>query len=171
MKQKEYYLEFRRRYEPKPVKLVVIAESPPVSGKYFYDPEGRLSEPLFAAMMKQLNYCPQTKDDGLTEFKRRRWVLVDATYKQVDKHSNSERNKAMEQDYKELCGDLDRLMTNRSTPVILVKTNVCRLLMDKLVHDGYKVLNRGSIPFPSHSHQPKFHRLFSELTAEANSAG
>jgi hypothetical protein len=29
-----------------------VLESPPKSGKYFYSPEGLVSEPLFSAMMK-----------------------------------------------------------------------------------------------------------------------
>ena len=40
------YLSFRRKYEPTIVKLVIVAESPPKSGLYFYNPEGRTSEPL-----------------------------------------------------------------------------------------------------------------------------
>jgi len=31
---------------------VIIAELPPISGKYFYNPKGEISEPLFAALMK-----------------------------------------------------------------------------------------------------------------------
>jgi len=32
------YLDLRHRYEPRSVKLVVIAESPPASGLYFLRP-------------------------------------------------------------------------------------------------------------------------------------
>jgi hypothetical protein len=34
------YLNFRRKFEPENVKLVIVAESPPASGKYFYNPVG-----------------------------------------------------------------------------------------------------------------------------------
>jgi hypothetical protein len=34
------YLSMRRRYEPDVVRLVIITESPPASGLYFYNPTG-----------------------------------------------------------------------------------------------------------------------------------
>jgi len=39
MKRNEYHT-LRRKFDPNPVELVIIAESPPASGKYFYNPEG-----------------------------------------------------------------------------------------------------------------------------------
>jgi hypothetical protein len=35
------YLAFRREFEPTTVILVIVVESPPISGKYFYNPAGR----------------------------------------------------------------------------------------------------------------------------------
>src|SRR5687768_1323489 len=52
---REYYLSRRREYEPDVVSLAVVAESPPASGRYFYDPDSATTEPLFAAFMKQLS--------------------------------------------------------------------------------------------------------------------
>ena len=82
---REYYLRFRREYEPENVRLVIVAESPPASGKYFYDPTGSTKEPLFAALMRQLGLSPINKEAGLRELQQRGWILVDATYQQVDK--------------------------------------------------------------------------------------
>jgi hypothetical protein len=62
---------------------VTIAESPPASGKYFYDPTGATSEWLFAALMKQIGFSPSNKEEGLREFQRRGWILIDATYEPV----------------------------------------------------------------------------------------
>jgi hypothetical protein len=50
-KTREQYLSLRRQYEPEAIKLVIIAESPPASGRYFYDPTGAKTEPLFAALI------------------------------------------------------------------------------------------------------------------------
>ena len=77
---REYYLRLRKEYEPKNIKLVIVAESPPASGKYFYDTTGSPREPLFAALMLQLGLSPITKDAGLRELQQRGWILVDATY-------------------------------------------------------------------------------------------
>jgi hypothetical protein len=65
------YLFLRRKFEPPSVKLVIVAESPPSSGKYFYNPEGTASEPLFAALMLQLRFAPTSKESGLREFQKR----------------------------------------------------------------------------------------------------
>jgi hypothetical protein len=80
---RSYYFSLRRAYEPEYVKLVIVAESPPASCKYFYDATGLVKEHLFAALMLQLGAT--TKEIGLREFHRKGWVLVDATYQPVDK--------------------------------------------------------------------------------------
>jgi hypothetical protein len=59
------YLRMRERYLPEHPKIIFVLESPPKSGKYFYNPEGLISEPLFSAMMKGvLEIKPTTKDEG-----------------------------------------------------------------------------------------------------------
>jgi hypothetical protein len=55
------YLAFRRQYEPENIRLVVIAESPPASGSIFCNLEGVPGEPLFAAMMGQLDHPPSER--------------------------------------------------------------------------------------------------------------
>jgi hypothetical protein len=52
---KTNYLAMRKQYQPAPVKLIIVAESPPASGKYFYDPSGSCTaELLFREMMRAL---------------------------------------------------------------------------------------------------------------------
>jgi hypothetical protein len=41
---RDHYLRLRRDYQPENIKLVIIAESPPASGKYFYDTTGSAKE-------------------------------------------------------------------------------------------------------------------------------
>jgi hypothetical protein len=79
MKQRSEYLDLRRRFEPANATMVVVAESPPVSGLYFYNPDAKVTEPLFAAIMKHLGVRPRTKIEGLVEFQKRGWALIDAT--------------------------------------------------------------------------------------------
>jgi hypothetical protein len=54
-KQPSEYLSLRHEFEPKDVKLAIVAESPPISGKYFYDPCSNVSEPVFSALISKLN--------------------------------------------------------------------------------------------------------------------
>lgn len=162
-RERSEYLRLRRQYEPKVVRLIVVAESPPVSGKYFYDPVGKTTEALFSAMMTQLRFTPCTKEEGLDEFKRQGWVLVDATYQAVNKLEGpkSGRDLVIERDYPRLKRDLKALTRGRSIPLVLIKANVCRILEPKLTSDGFEVLNRERVVyFPAAGRQLQFQRQF-----------
>ena len=168
MQGRNEYLEFRRKFEPENIRLVIVAESPPASGKYFYNPAGAVSEPLFAAFMLQLGFTPTTKEMGLREFQRRGWILVDATYEPVNAQSGVARDEIIVRDYPLLRDDLGELLPDRSTPLILMKANVCELLGPKLAEDGFNVLNKGqSVYFPSHGRQSDFHRQFGAILKSA----
>jgi hypothetical protein len=79
------YADLRGRYTPEHPKIIFVLESPPVSGMYFYDPNGFTTEPLFSGMMRDvLELSPKTKDDGLMEFTARDYLLLDATYTPVN---------------------------------------------------------------------------------------
>jgi hypothetical protein len=161
---KEVYLTYRSAFAPERAKLVIVAESPPDSGKYFYNPAGRTTEPLFTAMMRRLAHSPGTKEGGLREFQRRGWVLVDATYEPVNGLGEKERDAVIVRDYPLLRDDLAAMLPDKSVPIILVKANVCRLLEPWLREDGFSVLNRGSVVyFPSNGRQPEFHEQFAAV--------
>ncbi len=161
--QRSEYLFLRRKFEPPSKKLVIVAESPPSSGKYFYNPDGTVSEPLFAALMLQLRFAPTSKESGLREFQKRGWVLVDATYEPVNV-DGKDRDQAITRDYHLLRDDLAAMLPDRSIPIALVKENVCRLLEPRLTDDGFNVLNRGNVVyFPSTGRQKDFQRQFSEI--------
>jgi len=158
------YLALRRVYQPATVRLAIVAESPPASGKYFYNPSGAVTEPLFAAMMRQLRCSPATKEQGLEMFRQGGWVLVDATYQPVNNLSDTGRNKVIADDYPTLRADLNDLMFDRKAPVILIKANVCRLLESKLTEDRFEVLNRRRVvSFPSNGRQNEFHKQFGSI--------
>ncbi|BAM87069.1 hypothetical protein S58_10580 [Bradyrhizobium oligotrophicum S58] len=160
----DYYLALRLRYEPSVAKLVIVAESPPSSGKYFYDPTGSIKEPLFAALMRQLKATPATKEVGLRDFQSKGWVLVDATYHQVDKlprDADRDRDALIEGDYPLLVEDLSSLLSDRGVPLILIKANVCRILEPRLTKDGFNVINTGRLVyFPSTGQQKRFEQQF-----------
>jgi hypothetical protein len=153
------YLRFREPYLPEPPKIIFVLESPPKSGKYFYNPEGLISEPLFSALMKDaLEIKPSTKHEGLQQFASRGFVLLDATYTPVNHPhlSSHERDQLVLADFPLLVEEL-RKCGGPATKLVLVKVNVCRLLDSKLTGAGFTVLNRGkSIPFPSTGQQKNF---------------
>jgi hypothetical protein len=166
VRDRDHYLRLRREYEPERIKLVIIAESPPASGKYFYDPTGSPKEPLFAAIMLQLGQSRITKEAGLRELQQRGWVLVDATYQPIDKltrDASHDRDQVIARDYPLLLDDLTGLTPNRSIPLVLIKANVCRTLEPLLLKDGFTVLNGGrAIYFPSNGRQTEFRKQFGD---------
>jgi hypothetical protein len=167
VRDRDYYLRLRREHQPEDVKLVIVAESPPASGKYFYDPTGSAKEPLFSAIMLQLGLSPVTKELGLRELQERGWVLVDATYQPVDKlakDATHDRDEVIARDYPLLLEDLVSLTPDRSVPLVLIKANVCRILAPLLSRDGFRVLNEGrAIYFPSNGRQSDFKRQFATV--------
>jgi hypothetical protein len=161
MLDRSYYHSLRRLYEPELLKLMIIAESPPLSGKYFYDKSGAPTEPLFAALMQRLGMATVTKEEGLREFRRRGWILVDATYEPVNGMSEVARDRVIERDYSLLLEDIKSLSPDLSLPIVLLKSNVCRLLDQKLTKHGFNVINRGQpVYFPSHGRQNEFKQQF-----------
>ena len=148
--------------------MIIIAESPPASGRYFYDVEGAVTEPLFSALMKQLRLSPTIKERGLRAFQQLGWLLVDATYEPVNILSEANRQKIILRDYSLLRQDLSDIVGKNSTPLVLIKANICRLLGPRLVADGLTVINQGRhIYFPSHGRQPQFHMQFQEVLKTA----
>ena len=155
---KDYYIQLRNKHLPEELKLIFILESPPASGKYFYNETGKTSEPLFNELMKAINFKPANKKDGLTFFKSRGFFLVDATYKPVNKLTVKERKDTIISDFNNLVSDLENICSGNKVPMVLVKANVCRLLEKDLLSKGFNVINRGIvIPFPSSGQQKRFH--------------
>lgn len=115
MQDRDYYLSFRSKYEPKQLTLLIVAKSPPVSGLYFYNPIGKTSGPLFAALMRQIAFSLSNKEEGLVQLQQKGWLLVDATYEQVDK--NKRRDETIVRDYPLLRDDLIRLSPDRAVPL------------------------------------------------------
>jgi hypothetical protein len=166
--EKSIYIALRRRYQPVPIRLIIIAESPPDSGKYFYNPEGSRGEVLFREMMKLINVTCTSKDEGLRQFQKAGLFLADATYTPVNKGyegDDEQRNNVILRDYPLLREDLLELTPDRSVPLILIKVNVVVVLEARLKADGFRVLNDGiRVPFPfPGKHLPKFHELFEEI--------
>ena len=161
---KNYYIQLRSKYQPDTLKLIFILESPPISDKYFYDETGKTSEPLFSAMMKLLRYSPVEKKDGLEFFKKNGYLIVDATYKQVNRLKGKKRDDTILSDYINLLNDLKAISPDKDIPIILVKANICKMFDERLSAEGFNVINKGVvIPFPSTGNQKRFHSEASEI--------
>jgi len=155
---KEYYLHHRNKYFPDELKYIFVLESPPASGLYFYDETGKTSEPLFAEMMKLLGVTAENKAEGLTLFKKAGYLLVDATYQPVNELKGKKRNDVILRDFSNLVEDLEKVCAGKQIPIILVKSNICKILEPRLKDLGFTVQNNGIVvPFPSTGQQKRFH--------------
>ncbi len=151
------FMRLRNNFRPKKVKFCFIFESPPAHGGYFYNTSGKVSELLFRTLMKTLflkNF--ETKEEGLMHFQKEGFYLVNSIYMPVNKVSDKTANEMILENYEAFKKDLiSEGMIN--TPLIIVKSNVWRLLKDKLIDDGFNVLNKDTmIPFPMHYHFESF---------------
>jgi hypothetical protein len=152
------YKRMRRKYIPEEIRLIFILESPPASGKYFYDTDGEVSEPLFKAMMRLLELSPSTKKEGLIRFAEFGFLIVDSIYKPVNQLSGRERDEAILSNLSNLIKDLLTFGSRSNLRLFLVKSNICRLLESPLIEDGFKIVNyQKCAPFPSNGHQNCFH--------------
>ena len=162
---KDDYLNMRNRYHPNNLRHIFILESPPDSGRYFYDECGKISEFLFKAMMRFIEFTPSNKKEGLEYFQKCGYLLVDATYTPVNQLKNKkERNQRILEDFDLLLEDLSDINPEKKIPLILVKANICRELEPRLNDNGFNVLNNNEqVNFPSHGHQNCFHEMLSKF--------
>jgi hypothetical protein len=163
------YVKMRGRYLPKTISAIFVLESPPAAGRYFYNPNGQTTEPLFSAMMRLIKCKPVRKASGLTEFAKRRFIIVDATYTPVNHIKNrTKRDQVILKSYLELVKDLRAITKNKKTPIILVKANICDLLADPLKKDGFNIINNDiRIPFPAFGQQNIFRQRMRRVLKEA----
>ena len=154
------YIAKRNKYKPENIRAIFILESPPKSGKYFYDPEGEVSDPLFKSMMEIIGCKPSDKSSGLAEFAKKGFFIVDASYTPVNHYKEGkDRDERIMIWRASFLKDLLSLSPDKNTPLILVKANICRLLETPLKKEGFKVANEGVvIPFPGTGQQGKFRK-------------
>ncbi len=165
MPQKSYYINLRQEYWPEKIKIIFLLESPPVSGDYFYDPDGKTTEQLFSSMMKLIGCRPESKAAGLKEFAKKHYVIADATYSPVNQIKNKrKRNEAILRDLPNLIDDLRKMIGRRRVKLILVKANICRMLEAPLKAIGFNVINNGiMVPYPGSGQQKKFSKAIKRI--------
>jgi hypothetical protein len=162
---KNDYINLRNKYLPKKIKTIFVLESPPEGHGYFYDPTGKTSEVLFRAFMQLFKYEVTDKDIGLRKLAENGYVLMNPIYTPVNKFPDKEADRLILGNYSNFIQDLETLTRGDKTiPIILIKSNILRLLERKLLNDGYNVINKGLlVPFPLHYHIKTFLERVNDL--------
>ena len=162
MYSQNYYKELRAKYTPDNIRVIFLLESPPASGNYFYNPNGKTSELLFSAMMDYIKFKPNDKESGLIKFKELGYMVVDSIYKPVNKIKDKKlRNKQIVMNIPNLIDDLDKLKSPR-TKIVLIKRNINQIFTNIFNSIGYRVINL-NIPFPDVFHRKEFLSKINEL--------
>jgi len=164
MLNKEYYKKLRSKYLPEKIVVIFVLESPPASGKYFYNEDGKMNEILFMTMMKLINYKAKDKKDGLAEFKKKGFFIVDSTYQQVDSiKDDKEKNLIIIKDLPNLIKDLQEIAgKKKNIKLIPVKKNVCEIISGPVSSMGFKVIKK-TFPFPVSYQQKRFLKGVGEI--------
>ena len=155
--------QLRKRYRPKKIKVLFVAESPPESSedRFFYNWRQERWDNMYRTVMKavfpEFEYRPGEKDNWLRKFSKHGYYLIDVTDRPVNRLSPAERRYALDAAVKAKLTEI-KMLVSPSTPIVLVKKNVFSALNRRLRDAGYNVSHESFLPFPSHGHQKEFVR-------------
>jgi hypothetical protein len=150
----------RWKYRPRRVLFLLIAESPPSSGGFFYFETTIGKDHLFRETIKALELWPEDepmrkgvdKRPMLRRFQAMGFYLLDTCISPVDKLLPTKRKKSV-------LGQTPRLVNDvtEANPlhVLIVKSSIFNPVSIALREAGLmtRVLNTGPVPFPSHGNQ------------------
>ena len=163
----------RRKYRPRKITFLLIAESPPSSGGFFYFPTTIGKDHLFRETMKALELWHENepmhsgvdKRTMLRRFQSMGFYLLDASTDPVDKLPKPARRKAIHDQLPRLVDDVKRAGPFN---IIIVKCTIFEPVRSALEDAGFgsRVLNKQPIPFPSHGNQQKYRSIMKSLLAE-----
>ncbi|OLE70825.1 hypothetical protein AUF78_04855 [archaeon 13_1_20CM_2_51_12] len=150
----------RRKYRPRKVRFLLIAESPPSSGGFFYFPTTIGKDHLFRETMKALDLWPKSepmrrgvdKRSMLRRFQSMGFYLLDTCDFPVDRLSPVERRDAVFRQMDRLIRDV---IETHPRHILVVKSTIFNPVLNALKEAGFRsrVLNSGPVPFPSHGNQ------------------
>jgi hypothetical protein len=161
----------REKYRPDRIRLLLVAESPPSSGGYFYFRKTIGKDHLFRETMKALELWPQSQKMGkgidktpyLDQFMTRKFFLIDTCKNPVDKLPQRAKLMQIAKKASILAGRVHDLDPEK---IIIIKKTVFGPVRKALMAAGLadRILNEMPIPFPSHGHQSRFQIEFRRLT-------
>jgi hypothetical protein len=167
---KKKYASARNKYRPDKISCLVIGESPPSSGGYFYLEKTIGKDHLFRETMRALEFWPNGRRMGkgydkrpmLSQFRSRGFFLIDTCELPVDKLQPKQRRIATVQGASTLPKRVRELDPRR---ILIVKKTVFNPVKQVLSDAGFgeRILNTRPLPFPSHGNQRKFRLMMRRL--------
>jgi hypothetical protein len=162
---KRVYAAARNKYKPNPINVVLIAEAPPCNlDRFFYFEDVRVQDSLFLEIMGVLypeekqSYLASGRDsslkrDILENFQQDGYWLMD-----LSEIPTSLSNDPIDSYVPLLISKLEKSV-NKTTPIILIKSNVYDSCYAPLKAKGFNVVNE-RLPFPGSGQQKVFREKF-----------
>jgi len=172
------YNAVRLRYKPKPIKMLLIAESPPPaasvgSSRHFYRVEKvRVDDRLFVNTIKALypetaaaseTELEQEKEQWLKRFQSDGWYMIEALEKSLPHHITKPERQALIKNSLPRLLERVKELANRETKIILIKSNVFDVAAEPLRQAGFTVLNKELVDYPGRYNQRAYREKLSRL--------
>ena len=169
------FIRARRKYRPRKVHFLLIAESPPSSGGFFYFETTIGKDHLFRETMKALKFWPEgepmrrgvDKRLMLRRFQTLGCYLLDTCTSPVDKLQPTERRKRVLSQTPRLVNDV---IEANPYHILIVKSSIFNPVRVALRESGLmgRVLNSGPVPFPSHGNQRTYRTALRRAASKAH---
>ena len=166
----------RRKYRLRRVRLLLIAESPPSSGGFFYFRTTIGKDHLFRETMKALDFWPKNqpmrrgvdKRSMLRRFQSMGLYLLDTCNFPVDKMRPVERREAVLEQMPRLVNDV---IEADPLHIFVVKSTIFNPVIIALRESGLwsRISNTGPVPFPSHGNQQIYRSKLKRALMKAHS--
>jgi hypothetical protein len=147
----------REKYKPARIEYLLVAEAPPTaeSKRFFYFENIQNGDSLFLETMKVLYPCDcsdikiirQQKGEFLERFQRDGFYLIDATNTPMKGFTQSEKKREIKNSIDPLIKKIESLVSQQ-TKVILISSIVYDVCRDRLITEGFDIINDSMIPFP-----------------------
>lgn len=172
----------RKKYRPKKVKILLIAESPPpatsvASSRHFYRTDKtRRDDRLFINTMKALYEDAAELTEAQIEPDKKKWLerfasegffMIEALeISQPHEVTKKERQEYIRQSLPRLIERVS-LLADKSTSIILIKSNVYDVAALPLRDSGFRVLNTELLDYPGRYNQAAYREKLARLLSSS----
>jgi hypothetical protein len=172
------YDDLRMHYLPKPIKVLLLAESPPPaatvqSSRHFYRAETfRKDDRLFVNTIKALYPAGANKTETELEAEKETWLRqfqADGYYMMEALEASQIHEVTKKQRQALITESLPRLITRlralvaKDTKIILIKSNVFEAAAEPLKAAGFTVLNTALVDYPGQYNQKAYRDKLARL--------
>ena len=140
--------EVRERYRPGRIVTLFVAESPPVSGKFFYCGDTAMAR----YMQRAVEEATVSTDDFLKSFKARGWFLDDLALEPIDHLKGAPRRAACRAAQRSLA---DRIAVYEPLAIVTLLASIRPFVLAAATAAG-STAPIYHLPFPGQGHQRRF---------------